>query len=151
MALSLVDEFEGIVAALEAAGVDYALVGALAVAVHGCPRATADIELLVRPESLDHARAVARGSGFTLEALPLRFRDGVELRRLTKVVAGEHVTLDLILVNETLEPVWASRGPVETEAGPLRVVSRDALIAMKLASGRPQDVADVERLRELDR
>ncbi len=81
------------------------------VAVHGCPRATADIDLRVRPESLDHARAVARGSGFTLEALPLRFREGVELRRMTKVVAGEHVTLDLILANETLEPVWASRAP----------------------------------------
>ncbi len=41
--------------------------------------------------------------------------------------------------------------PVDTEAGPLRVVSRDALIAMNLASGRLQDVADVERRRELAR
>jgi hypothetical protein len=31
------------------------------------------------------------------------------------------------------------------------VISRDALIAMKLAAGRTRDIADVERLREMDR
>lgn len=151
MGLSLTEEFEGLIAALEAAGADYALVGALAVAVHGAPRATTDIDLLVPREALDPVREVARGCGFTLEALPIMFRDGVELRRLTKVRDGDHLTLDLILVNETLQPVWDSRAPVETEAGCVSVVSRERLIEMKLAAGRSQDIFDVERLRDLDR
>jgi hypothetical protein len=151
MALSLTDEFEGLVAAFAAEGVDYAVVGALAVAVHGAPRATTDIDLLIRREDLDAARAVGRAVGFTLEALPMRFRDGMELRRLTKVSGDEHLTLDLLLVDATLEPVWASRVRVETEAGPVVVAGREALIAMKVAAGRAQDIADVERLRELDR
>lgn len=151
MPLSLTDEFEALVAALGGENVDYAVVGALAVAVHGAPRATTDIDLLVRPEDLDRAREVARSVGFTLEALPIRFRDGMELRRLTKVQDGDHLTLDLLLVDETLEPVWASRERVDTEAGPVVVVGRDALVAMKLAAGRAQDIADVERLTESDR
>ncbi len=119
--------------------------------MYGAPRATTDIDLLVPEEALDSVRRVAKSCGFTLEALPATFRDGVELRRLTKVRDGDHLTLDLILVNETLRPVWDSRAPVDTEAGAVRVVSRERLIEMKLAAGRSQDIFDVERLRELDR
>jgi hypothetical protein len=57
----------------------------------------------------------------------------------------------LLLVDETLLPVWESRERIETEAGTLWVASREALIQMKLAAGRPQDVFDIERLLELDR
>jgi len=151
MPLSLTEEFEGLVLALDQGGAEYAVIGALAVAVHGAPRATTDIDLLVQPGGLDRVREVARSVGFTLEALPIRFRDGMELRRLTKVADRHHLTLDLLLVDATLQPVWESRERVETEAGAFWVASREALIRMKLAAGRPQDVFDVERLRELDR
>ncbi len=149
--LSLTDEFEALIAALEAAGADYAVVGALAVAIHGAPRATTDIDLLVPADAVDAVRAVSHARGFTAEALPMRFRDGVELRRLTKLAGPEHLTLDLLLVDENLAPVWASRHAVETEAGSVCVIGRDALIQMKLLAGRPQDVYDVQRLQELDR
>ena len=151
MGLSLLEEFDALVTSLRTEGVEYAVVGALAVAVHGAPRATTDIDLLVRPEGLAAAGAVAHARGFTPEALPLRFRDGMELRRRTKIRDDDHLTLDLLLVNATLEPVWESRERVETRAGPVTVVGREALIAMKLAAGRAQGIADVERLRELDR
>ena len=151
MALSLTEEFERLIAALEEAGAPYAVVGALAVAIHGSARATTDIDLLVPPSAVDEVRAVARARGFTAEALPMRFRDGVELRRSTKLDGVHHLTLDLLLVDENLAPVWASRHRVETEAGPVQVVGRDALIQMKLLAGRPQDLYDVQRLQELDR
>jgi hypothetical protein len=151
MALSLTTEFEQLVAALEREGAEYAVVGALAVAVHGAPRATTDIDLLVNREGLEQIREVARSLGFGLEALPLRFRDGMELRRLTKVADGDHLTLDLLLVDATLLPVWESRERIDTEAGTIWVASREALIGMKLAAGRPQDLFDVQRLQDLDR
>jgi len=137
--------------ALERGKAEYALVGALAVAVHGAPRATTDIDLLVHRDALERVREVAHAQGFTLEALPLRFRDGMELRRLTKIADGDHLTLDLILVDASLLPVWESRERIETEAGAVWVAGREALIQMKLAAGRPQDVYDIERLQELDR
>ena len=149
--MNLTEEFAALVDALEREGAPYAVVGALAVAVHGAPRATTDIDLLVQPANLDRIREIAQRVGFTLEALPIRFRDGMELRRLTKVRDGEHLTLDLLLVDATLLPVWESREKIRTEAGEIWVVSRDALIQMKVAAGRPQDIFDVQRLQELDR
>ncbi len=50
--MDLHDELVSLVGALDAAGVDYALIGGLAVAVWGVPRFTQDIDLLVRREDL---------------------------------------------------------------------------------------------------
>lgn len=132
-------------------GVDYAIAGAVALAVHGAPRATTDIDLLVRPEDVDAALGVARARGFTLEALPMSFRDGLHVRRVSKIEGEETLTLDLLLVNANLEAVWASRRALGTSLGEVTVVSREALVQMKAWAGRQQDLADIERLRELDR
>lgn len=136
---------------LDESGVEYALVGGLAVAVWGAPRATQDIDLLVQAEQLEAALAAVEPLGFKLRALPMKFRDGMELQRVSKVEEGELLTLDFILVGSSLEPVWQSRQVVESEGGPLWVVSREKLIQMKVGAGRPQDLADVERLQEMDR
>ena len=147
--VGLYEELEALAAALDAARVDYALCGALALAVHGHPRATRDIDVVIRPEDLPNARTVARSCGFTLDALPMSFAaTGVTLERVSKVVGHDVLMLDLLLVNDTLRPVWESRHRVPFGAGTLPVVSRAALISMKLAAGRPQDLADLARLQE---
>jgi hypothetical protein len=149
--MNLFDELVMVVRSLDAVGVDYALVGGLAVGVWGAPRATKDIDLLIRPEDLSRAKDAARACGYTLEALPMRFADGMEMRRVNKLVGGQLMMLDFILVDHNLEPAWQSRERRDTESTPIFVVSRDALIAMKLAAGRPQDQADVIKLTEQDR
>ena len=150
MGLDLFDETFDLVAELERRSVDHALVGAIALAVYGAPRATADIDILVRAEDVPAALEAARARGFSIEALPKRFAVGIEVRRVTKLEGEETLTLDYLLVNESLEPAWASRTRVATAAGDLRVISRDALIRMKALAGREQDLADIRRLRELD-
>ena len=55
--MKLKDELLKIVVRLDKAGIDYALCGGLAVAVHGHPRMTKDIDILIRPESLEAAKA----------------------------------------------------------------------------------------------
>jgi hypothetical protein len=136
--LSLFDELRLLVSALEAQDVEYALAGALALAMHGAPRATTDID----------------AQGFRFEALPIRFSDGMEVRRVTKIEAEdpyETLTIDLLLVNENLETVWDSRRRLEADFGAMWVISRDSLIRMKTWAGRDRDMADVRRLEELDR
>lgn len=150
-ALDLFGEFTGLVGALDGAGVDYAVVGALALAIHGVPRATVDIDLLVLPDAVTAAVEVGRSRGFLAETGPLTFPDGMVIHRLNRFLGEEHLTLDLIVVNENLHHAWASRGRVESEEGPIWVVSRQALVRMKAAAGRPQDLADIESLREQDR
>ena len=144
-------EFRRILSALDAAAIEYAVVGGFAVAIWGAPRATTDIDLLVREEDIDAILAVARALQFVSHAAPRTFPDGMRLRRVTRLEGEEMLTLDFLLVDENLEAAWNSRVLIETDVGPVRVVSRDALLQMKVAAGRPQDVADVARLSEMDR
>jgi hypothetical protein len=150
MALDLFEETWRLLTALEESGVKYAVVGAVALAIHGVPRATTDIDLLVPPEELQRALQAARSRGFSIEAFPIRFRDGMELRRVVKIEGEELLTLDLMLVDANLQAAWQSRLRIESERGPAWVVSREALIAMKAAAGRQQDLADIQSLKELD-
>ena len=149
--MNLFDELVLVVSALDRSSIDYALVGGLAVGVWGAPRATKDIDLLIRPDDLDRAKESLRQVGYSLEALPMQFSDGMRMQRVSKVGAGELMTVDFILVDANLEPAWQSRSRRDTDVVSISVISRDALIAMKLSAGRPQDQADVIKLTEQDR
>lgn len=151
MGLDLYDEYWALVEAMNRAGLDHATVGAMALAIHGVPRATTDLDFLIEPADLDRARAAARECGFSVEALPMRFPDGMVVQRISKFEGEEFVTLDFLLVDDNSRPAWETRGEVQTERGPVRVVSRDGLIRMKVAAGRDRDLVDVARLREIDR
>lgn len=150
--MTLYDELRAVLESLDQARVDYALVGGLAVAVWGAPRATKDIDLLVRAEDVERALAAVRPRGFTLPALPFEFKDGVTLHRVSKVdEAGNLMTVDFMLVNRSLEPIWASRSRLPFGDGEVSVVSRDGLMSMKALAARPQDLADIQNLKEGDR
>jgi hypothetical protein len=151
MGIDLQVELQELISVLAGKDFQYALAGALALAVHGVPRATSDIDLLIRSEDLDAIKDAVASIGFTLPSLPMTFSDGMSVQRISKVEQGEALSLDLILVNADLEPIWTSRQQLATDQGTLWVISRDALIQMKLAAGRTRDIADVESLRELDR
>jgi hypothetical protein len=151
VALDLFDELTGLLADLERSGVEYAVAGAIALAIHGVPRATADIDLLVRGPQVDGALDVARARGFTVAAMPMRFADGQELRRVTKLQDEDALTLDLLIVGTPLEDVWSGRIRVPFEGGAAWVVSRAGLVRMKALAGRDQDLADIRRLEEIDR
>lgn len=149
--MDLSEEFGRIISALNDAHVDYALCGALALAVHGAPRATKDIDLLVEGDDLETVLAQVESLGYRLKADRMRFSDGMELQRVTRVEDGEFLTLDLLVVDDSTRAAWESRRVFDTEHGPATVISRDALIAMKVRAGRPQDAADVARLQQDDR
>jgi hypothetical protein len=150
--VTLYDELRSVLMALDQAGIDYALVGGLAVAVWGAPRATKDIDLLIRSDALSHAVGAVLACGFTLEALPFEFKDGTTLQRVSKVDKdGDLMTVDFILVDRNLETTWASRTRLPFADRDVVVVSREALIAMKALAARPQDIADIQNLKEGDR
>src|SRR5262249_25606181 len=108
MALDLIAELEALVASFERAAIEYALGGGLAVAVHGHPRATMDIDVLVAPDQLANAIRVAREAGFDVPARKMVFglREGRsrEMQRVSKVdpETQELVSLDLIVVGPEL-------------------------------------------------
>jgi hypothetical protein len=148
--MNLMDEFLAIVDALEAQGIDYAIVGALALAVHGVPRATTDIDLMLRPQDIDRALDSVKGLGYTLPAQRMTFASGVTVQRVTKVHEEDALTLDLLVAQGPLERAWGSRVVVDASGRHLRVVSRRALVEMKALAGRLSDLADIQRLQGED-
>lgn len=137
---------------LEARHVEYALCGGIALAIHGAPRATQDIDVLIQEEDLDRIRQVARDCGFIFESLPMDFAaSGITIYRFTKLIENLPLMLDALIANGPLAAVWQSRLAMTFETGPIHVVSKQGLVTMKLAAGRPQDIADIKRLAELDR
>lgn len=149
--MDLYAELRELVRALDGAQVDYALCGGLALAVYGVARATRDIDLLARRTDLDQLRAVTRTRGFTFEALPMTFSSsGISIQRFSKIQGSQPLMLDILWVDEALEPAWASRTRVAYEDGHISVISRRALISLKLSAGRPQDLVDVQNLEALD-
>ena len=74
---------------------------------------------------------------------------GISIQRFSKLEGSEPLMLDVLLADEVLESVWASRTRVAYEDGDICVVSKQALITLKLSAGRPQDLVDVQNLEAL--
>jgi hypothetical protein len=145
-------------AALEAAKVRYALVGGYAVALHGAVRGTVDVDVILAWDrrTLRAAEQALQGLGL-VSRLPIiadevfRFRD--EYIRNRNLIAWNFYNpkdlteqLDVVISTDLKgKKVQA----IATADGTLRVLSRKDLIAMKRASGRPQDLADIEALEKL--
>ena len=146
-ALDLRTVLDALTTSLDEAGIPYAVCGALALAIHGHPRATKDIDLLTAPDQIVALKAVARVHGFTLEALPMTFSSSaIPIHRVSRLVGAQILTLEILDGSGVLAPVWNTRERLDTSRGSVWVVSRQGLITMKLAAGRPQDLADLARL-----
>ena len=143
----LLDEFSQLIASLEARRLEYAVCGGLALAIHGFPRATMDIDLMIREESLEDAFRIGTEHGYNIRGLDISFKDPiVEIRRVSKIIGEDLLCLDLLLVTDEVEDVWKGRETVTFQGRPISVVSRDGLIKLKKRAGRPQDVADIYRI-----
>ncbi len=140
-------DFRDILSAFNDERVEYLLVGAYALASHGLPRATGDIDLWVR-RSPDNAERVWRALerfGAPLDRLSVRDLEapdvvvqiGVSPRRIDLLTCIDGVDFDT---------AWKERMLVAVDGVEVPVISRRHLIANKRATGRPQDLADIARL-----
>ncbi len=152
--LNLVDELYEITAALESAGVTYAVCGGVAVSIHGAPRATKDIDILIARADLAKALDVVRPLGYAFPALPMAFEEGTakerHVQRVSKLEGRLHLLLDFLLAEASLAGALDDRVAVRVPQGPLTVVSRETLMRMKRLAARPQDLADIAKLETPD-
>src|SRR6266478_2030137 len=146
----LIDQLKQVVGLLAAEKIPYAVCGGLALAVHGKPRATVDIDILIQESDLQKVMDVGKRAGFNLPAGDMNFSGGkIKIRRLSKIVpkyADDVLTLDMLLVTPEVQDVWDSRELRAWEFGDVWVVSREGLIKLKQISGRPNDLRDIENL-----
>ncbi len=149
---------EEVCRALSDHGVRYALAGGHAVALHGAVRGTVDVDVVIdwKLQSLTRAAQAVESLGL-VSRLPVtagdvfRFRDEYIANRNLIAWNFHHPTdpsrqVD-ILIDYDLS--GRRRQAVRTASGTLYILARDDLAAMKKASGRAQDRADVEALEKL--
>ena len=145
---TLLNELSQLISALDANEIEYAVCGGLALTIHGFPRATFDIDILIRAESLDKSYEIAARYGYDIRGLDISFKErAVEIRRVSKIDDdGEVLSLDLLLVTPQVEDVWQTKEILNWQDKNLWIVSRDGLIKMKTLAGRAKDLIDIDRI-----
>jgi hypothetical protein len=149
--IDIYDELRDLVATLDEQMIDYALCGGMAMAVHGRPRMTIDIDLLIQLDSLERVMALAAVRGYSIRGKDLSVAGGaVEIRRVSKIDidSGDLLSLDLLLVTPQIRMAWDSRLESTWEGRTLSVVSLAGLIALKQLRRSGQDLDDIQALEE---
>ena len=146
---TLLQELAEIISVLNHNEIEYAVCGGLALTIHGFPRATFDIDVLIKSESLEKAYKLAAERGYDIKGLDMSFKErAVEIRRVSKIDDdGEVLSLDLLLVTAQVEDVWETREKLMWENQDLWIVSREGLIKMKQLAGRAKDLIDIDRIQ----
>lgn len=145
--MQLPKDWHAFIESLNSNGVEYLVVGAVALAYHGIPRYTGDLDIFVRnsPENAQRLEAVLNGFGFS--SLGLSAADFVDSYQVVQLgVAPSRIDLLTSLTGITFDGAWGSRVEVEFEDLRTNFIGREALIKNKKSTGRPQDLADVEAL-----
>ncbi|MCX7000442.1 MAG: nucleotidyltransferase [Candidatus Sumerlaeota bacterium] len=128
--------------------VEFLLVGAYAMAAHGYPRATADIDIFVKPDPSNAARVFKALSEFGAALKDVTIQDfetpgtifqiGVEPRRIDIITEIDGLTF---------EEASEGRDIINIEGLAVPLISKQKLIINKLATGRDKDRLDAERLQ----
>lgn len=140
---------------LAGAGVDFVVVGGVAVAVQGYGRATKDLDITyaTNPANLERLGQVLldldarlRGVGEAVPFIP----DAGTLRRIAILTLDTtEGPLDLLVRPDGAAPYDELReraDVIDLDGVMIRVVDIDDLLSMKRAAGRPQDLADIDAL-----
>ncbi len=141
-------DFAEMLDGLSAARADFLIIGAHALAAHGRPRATGDLDIWVR-QTRDNAERVwsalvefgAPLRELTLEDLATSgvvFQIGIEPARIDILTAVTGLLFD---------DAWSHRETFEVDGRALPFLSREDLIRNKAALGRPRDLADIDDLQ----
>ena len=139
-----------LLAAFGEAGVEYAVVGGVAVNAHGYVRATHDLDIFIRPteENAHAAFEALRRLG-----VPLAGLDSSDLlddeENLRFGPEEDHVDILASIGTMPFDQVWRNRVETMVEAVLITFISKADLIENKRQVGRLRDLADVEELEQI--
>lgn len=144
-------DFLDLLEALARAQVEFLVVGAHALAAHGIPRATGDLDVWVRPTPENAARVVtaleafgaplhAHGVGASdFERPGTVYQMGLPPRRIDVLTQISGVAFD---------EAWPGRKTVLISGNEIGFLGREAMLRNKRAAGRPKDLLDADQLEK---
>ena len=140
-------DFVEMLSALDAAGAEYLVVGAHALAAHGVPRATGDLDIWVRGTSENAARVLSALREFGAPLFDLSPEDLARPETVFQIgVVPVRVDILTSISGVGFEEAWVGRMRATVDGVTLGVLGREELIRNKRATGRPKDLLDVETL-----
>ena len=147
--MDLAPDFAEFCALLSARSVEFVIVGAHALAFHGAPRFTGDLDVLVRPTEENGHRLLAAIADFGFPTAPLTASDMVAGKKVVEMgVPPVQIHVMSAIDGVDWDDVWATRemGPLGTHT--VAFIGRECFLRNKRAAGRPKDLADIEALRD---
>ncbi|MCG8585469.1 MAG: hypothetical protein MI757_12225 [Pirellulales bacterium] len=130
------------------AEVEYLVVGAYAMAAHGCPRSTGDIDFWVRPTPENAERvwqALKKFGAPTSQISPGDFAEQDVVYQIG--VAPQRIDLLTTVSGVEFDDAWPNRIVNDVGGINANVIGRAELVQNKLASGRPKDLLDADILQ----
>jgi hypothetical protein len=146
--LKLHPDFSDFVAALNGNHVEFVIVGSFALAFHGSPRATGDIDFWIRPTT-SNARALIKALGeFGFGGLDITEKDIVSGKIIQ--LGFPPVRIDIITIVDGLGPeeIWETKEEGKLGLHDVFYLGREAFIRNKRTMRRHKDLADLELLGE---
>jgi hypothetical protein len=146
--MNLSKDCKEFIALLRSEGVDFLVVGAAALAAHGRPRYTGDIDLWIRCDTETSQRMERVLERFGFGSTGLRAADFAEPNKVIQLgVAPNRVDILTGLTGLEFEAAWNKRIDLPLDDETLPFLDKDSLRNNKKATGRPQDIADLEALQ----
>ncbi len=142
-------DFKELLESFNANRVEYVIVGAYALAFHGAPRFTGDLDVLVRPTRENASRVMAALSSFGVDSVGLTAADFTAADRVIQLGVPP-VRVDILTSISGVSWDAVDTGKVSSTYGnvPVYFIGRAEMIENKRASGRTRDRADLEALGE---
>lgn len=140
-------DFREFIASLNDNNVRYLIVGGYAVAFHGYPRYTKDIDIWVELEPTNAQNIIEALKQFGFDSLGLEPEDFLVANQIIQLgYPPNRIDLITTLVGVEFQECFASRQEAMIDGLAINFIDVENLKRNKLASGRPQDIADVSNL-----
>lgn len=145
--MQLAPDFDEFIGSLIAHGVEFLVVGAYALAFHGAPRFTGDLDILVRPAIENAARLLTALEAFGFPVPELSRGAIADGRRMLQMgVPPVQIHVMSAISGVEWEEAWSDRieGPLGSHT--VQFLGREMFLRNKRAAGRPKDLADIDAL-----
>jgi hypothetical protein len=140
-------DFAEMLSALSEAGAEFLIVGAHALAAHGAPRATGDLDIWIRPTPANARRVMQALAAFGAPLHDLTLDDLTKSDTVFQVgVPPSRIDILSGVSGVQFDDAWPRRVALDVEGAAVSVIGREDFIRNKRATGRPRDLADIAAL-----
>lgn len=146
--MELARDFDEFIESLTAHGVEFVVVGAYALAFHGAPRFTGDLDILIRPTIENAGRLLTALAAFGFPTIDLTPEAVADRRRMLEMgVPPVQIHVMSAISGVDWDEAWADRADGRLGTHPVAFLGRQTFLRNKRAAGRPKDLADIDALQ----